>query len=88
MRLGIRLNPIKARIFDALKRAGPDGIETEMLFDLIYAGRPTQRTTLKSQIWQLNALLREAETGLRIRGDRGGDPTSSRCFRMVKEKRG
>lgn len=71
MRLGVRLNPIKARIFDAVKRGGRDGIEASALFETIYAGRNVQRSTLKSQIWQLNDVL--ADTGVRIRGERGGN---------------
>jgi hypothetical protein len=66
MRLGVRLTSITLRIFDAVKRAGPHGIDASDLFNLIYANRPrTSRETLKANIYHLNNSL--AATDWRIR---------------------
>jgi hypothetical protein len=63
-RLGIPLTPLKTRIFDAIRRAGPDGIGgNAIIHDL---GLPVSRTTLKAHVWQINARL--AENGYKIVG--------------------
>jgi hypothetical protein len=71
IRYGIRLTGLKTRIFDAIERAGVDGIATPDLFDIIFVSdsrRPSIRT-LKSHVWQINQTLRG--TGVHIYG-RGG----------------
>jgi hypothetical protein len=63
-RLGIPLTPLKTRIFDAIRRAGPDGIAGDaIIHDL---GLPVSPTTLKAHVWQINARL--AENGYKIVG--------------------
>src|SRR5579862_3705214 len=69
IRCGAQLTPLKARIFDLVKRAGPDGIENKALYDMAFANElPKQRTrkTIKAHVWQINALIGVA--GFRIRG--------------------
>jgi len=63
-RLGIPLTPLKARIFDAIRRAGPDGIGGDVIIHEL--GLPVSRTTLKAHVWQINARL--AENGYKIVG--------------------
>lgn len=68
-REGCGLTPLKARIYDAVKRAGPDGIAWHDLFALIYGGcvrGSTSRQRLKSHVWQINDLLEDS--GWRIGG--------------------
>jgi hypothetical protein len=73
------LSPLKRRIFEILRRAGPDGIAGDALFDLVYDGRlqryrgghhgrdeTQQRSALKANIHQLNQQL----DGDRIVGER------------------
>ncbi len=61
-RLGVWLPPLKARIFDIIKRAGWDGIEKETLRDML----DMSPSCLKSHIWQINDLFED--TGLRLDG--------------------
>ena len=51
-RLGIRLTPLKARIFDAIKRRGSERIQAREI------GNPI---TVKSHVWQINDLLEETD---------------------------
>jgi hypothetical protein len=64
-RLGARLTPLKARIFDIITRAGVDGISASDLFDIVFA-EGQSRETLKAHIWQINDLI--ADEGYRIKG--------------------
>jgi DNA-binding winged helix-turn-helix (wHTH) protein len=66
IRLGVRLTPLKARIFDLIQRGGEDGIDRRDLFDIVYAGEDVQRTVLKSHIHQINEEIEDA--GYRIVG--------------------
>ena len=66
---GVRLTPLKARIYEAVRRAGPAGIDADELFGLIYGGTPASRWTLKAHIWQINDVLQDP--GRRILGQRG-----------------
>jgi hypothetical protein len=72
IRYGVRLTPLKARIFDAIARAGVDGIATCDLFDVVFANDSRRHSvrTLKSHVWQINQRLRG--TGLHIYGRRLG----------------
>ncbi len=63
-RLGISLTPLKARIFDAIRRAGPNGIGGDAIIHEL--GLPVSPTTLKAHVWQINARL--AENGYKIVG--------------------
>lgn len=73
MRLGIRLTPLKTRLFDAIRRAGSDGITSDQLINEL--ALPITRATLKAHVYQINELL--AETDYRIIG-RGGYRLTSR----------
>lgn len=64
-RVGIRMPRVKTRIFDAIRRAGPDGIYGDDLFDLCLRARNVQRETLKAHIYQLNELLVETKFVIR-----------------------
>lgn len=79
-RAGTRLTPLKARIFDAIARAGPAGIDADDLFALIYGDRRHRsRETLKAHVWQINDAL--AGSGVSIAGTRG----SGRRFTLVRK---
>ena len=69
MRLGVRLTPFKARLFDVVARAGSDGIMGEDLYNLVCT-EGQSRDTLKVHIWQINDILEDE--GYRIRGGRYG----------------
>jgi hypothetical protein len=73
------MTPLKQRIFEIVRRAGPDGIAGDVLFDLVYDGRTPRyrgghhgrdesraRATLNANIYQLNQQL----DGHRIVGER------------------
>lgn len=72
-RLGVRLPPLKARIFDLVLRGGKDGIPSDDLRALAYNGNAPNgkgiraergHKTLGSHIQQINELLED--TGYRI----------------------
>jgi hypothetical protein len=63
IRLGVRLPPLKARLFDLVKRAGTGGISTADL-RLAFDDNRRSSVTIKSHIWQTNELLEDA--GYRI----------------------
>lgn len=67
-RFGVRLTPLKARIFDAIQRAGRDGILGDDLFDIALRERGVKRATLKEHIHQLNRAFEHTE--IRIAGRR------------------
>jgi len=70
LRLGVALSPLKARLFDVIERAGPEGISGDDLFAIVFAERRASRMSgLKSHVWQINVAV--AATGYRIDG-RGG----------------
>lgn len=79
VRAGVALGPFKSRIFDAVERAGRDGINSDDLFDLIYRDRPSGREALKSNVHLINELL--VSTDYRIRGSRG----TEHVYRLVRE---
>jgi hypothetical protein len=70
VRHGVHLTALKARIFDAIERAGASGIATRDLFDIVFANdtRRHSISTLKAHVWQINARL--LGTGLHIYGRR------------------
>jgi len=70
-RLGVRLTPLKARIFDLVRRSGADGIDRHELFDIVFGdddahARRHSYETLKAHITQINELIEDA--GYRIEG--------------------
>ena len=66
IRLGVRLTPLKARIFDLIRRGGQDGIDKRDLFDIVFGDGQHSRETLKAHIWQINELIEDE--GYRITG--------------------
>jgi hypothetical protein len=52
IRLGVRLTPLKARIFDLVQRGGRDGIDRADLFDIIFGDGEHSRETLKAHIFR------------------------------------
>jgi hypothetical protein len=66
MRLGVRMTPFKARLFDLVRRGGVDGIHSEDLSLLLYPNGGGSRHTLKAHVWQINELI--ADEGYRIEG--------------------
>jgi hypothetical protein len=67
-RLGIKLTPIKAHIFDLVKAAGNTHITCERINNLVFDGR-SRYEVIKSHIWQINDLIED--TGWKIVGERG-----------------
>lgn len=70
-RLGVRLTPLKARIFDLIQRSGADGIDRRELFDIVFGdndahARKHSYETLKAHLKQINDLIED--TGFRIEG--------------------
>ena len=68
-RAGVKMSTLKARIFDAIKRAGTSGLTAN---DLVCIIGDTNHTSIKSHIWQLNDAL--TDTGFKIQ---------SRPYRLV-----
>lgn len=75
-RLGVRLTPLKAAIFDAVKRRGESGdrIHAKELLHLLREKSSVQG--IKSHVWQINELLED--TAWRIDGHGG--------YRLVKRR--
>ena len=67
IRLGVRLTPLKAHIFDLVQRSGDDGIDRHDLFDIVYgdgdahdrANKTKSFLTLKAHINQINELIED-----------------------------
>jgi len=69
-RHGVRLTPLKARIFDLVARAGARGIDADEINRIAFDGH-SNRDNIKTHVAQINDLL--VETDYRIEGTRGGD---------------
>jgi len=68
IRLGVRLTPLKAALFDRIKAAGDISISTTEIIQEVYRDRsPIKDTAVKSHVNQINDLL--AGTEWRIRSD-------------------
>jgi hypothetical protein len=78
VRLGARLSPLKASIFDAVKAAGAAGIEPDSLFERFIAPRGAARETLGSHITQINDAL--AGTDYKLFAGSGGN----RAYRLIR----
>jgi hypothetical protein len=78
LRAGVRLSPLKARIFDAIKRAGANGITIEDINRICFDGRATA-VNIRTHIHQINDAL--AGTDFEIRG---GAPGMVGYFHIVK----
>jgi hypothetical protein len=79
-REGVRMTELKARIFDAIKRAGQDGIDGGDLFDLFLKERGADRKVLKTHVYQINEKL--VGTDYTIDVIRGGNGT----YRLKKTR--
>jgi hypothetical protein len=71
---GVYLPSLKLRIFEIVRRAGRDGIDSATL--LSEFGLPITQATLKVHVHQINQVLRP--TGYRISDGRGG-----RGYRLI-----
>lgn len=72
-RVGVRLPPLKAAIFDSIKANSELGITAAELMQEHYRGKPRKVSVIKSHVNQINDVL--AETRWRIRVDYGLGPT-------------
>jgi predicted transcriptional regulator len=80
MRAGVKLTPLKTAIFDAVKRAGDEGITTLSLASTVYEGRKCPAyNTVKAHVWQINEILEE--TNVVITNDHRGNQASWRLER-------
>ena len=78
IRLGVRLTPFKARLFDLVQRGSVDGISSDDLFSLLYPDGGGSRQTLKAHVWQINEMI--ADEGYRIEG-------SGSSYRLVNVRK-
>jgi hypothetical protein len=62
LRVGVRLPPIKARLFDLIKAAGSIGVSAQELHSDLYRGygRPRSKHNIRNHIWQINDILEES----------------------------
>ena len=78
LRVGVRLSPLKAHIFDVVKRAGSNGITIEDINTICFDGRASA-VNVRNHIHQINDAL--AGTDFEIRG---GAPGMVGYFHIVK----
>jgi hypothetical protein len=74
-RLGVKVGPVKARLFDLIQRGGEDGVTNRDLSDILGIARET----VKAHVFQLNEHL--AGTDYQIKGGVWG-------YRLVREEQG
>jgi len=67
VRGGAVLSPLKARIFDAVRRSGVSGISSEDLRRLIWQDVITS-TCLRMHVFQINERLKRSGSDVRIKG--------------------
>jgi hypothetical protein len=65
VRAGVRLSPLKAHIFDVIKRADSNGITIEEINGICFDGR-TNGVNIRNHVAQINDAL--AGTDVEIRG--------------------
>ena len=75
-REGVRLTPLKARIFDVIWRAGVDGVMVDDINAIVFHGQ-AKPVTIRNHIRQINESL--AEVDLKLDGS-----TMPRGFYRVK----
>jgi hypothetical protein len=81
MRMGVRMFPQTARVFDIIKAAGREGISGEALFERAYAGvKKPSYSCIKGHVDHARASL--AGTDYEIRCDRNGRHKG--VYRLVK----
>jgi hypothetical protein len=69
LRAGVRLSPLKARIFDVIKRADSNGITIQDINSICFDGRTTA-VNIRTHIHQINDAL--GGTDFEIRGGAPG----------------
>lgn len=84
--VGVKLSPIRTRIFEAVRRAGAGGICRDDLMDVVYGnaadGGPGSANVIAAHVAQINKLL--APLGRRIASDRGRG-SGTYTLRSLKE---
>lgn len=81
VRVGVRLPPLKARIFDLVLRGGEDGITARDVLEIVYAElEGPSAKTVHVHVFQINELIEDS--GYRIVGRRG--PGS--VYRLVNKR--
>lgn len=60
-RAGVYMTPIRAAIFDAIKRTGMEGAAPDELYARIYPDGGVGRQAVKAHVWQIRQLLVETE---------------------------
>lgn len=63
VRLGVRLGPVKARLFDLIQRSGDDGITSPDLCDILGIARET----VKAHVFQINEQLAGTDYQIKCR---------------------
>ena len=83
LRLGVRLFPMTARVFDVIRRAGADGISGREAFNIAYQGmRKPKYMTLKAHVAHIRDAL--AGTDYTIRTNGGSASGRHPVYRLVK----
>ena len=83
LRLGVRLFPMTARVFDVIRRAGTDGISGREAFNIAYQGmRKPKYMTFKAHVAHIRDAL--AGTGYTIRTNGGSASGRRPVYRLVK----
>ena len=82
-RNGVRMTPLKANIYDMIKRAGDAGVSAFDILATVYQGRtvPTY-TAIKSHVAQINDILEE--TDWKIVSDRRNCNGTWPMWRLVR----
>lgn len=79
VRSGVRLPPLKAHIYDIVRRAGIDGVMIEDINAIAFGGSANP-VTIRAHIHQLNELL--ADTDIQISGN-----VTRGFYRIVRKDR-
>ena len=77
VRAGARLPPLKARIFDAIKRAGRGGISGPDIVESL--GLNVGQNCIGAHVWQINEILDRFGAGVRI-------VSRDRAYKIIEEK--
>ena len=64
VRLGVRMTPIKARMFDLIKLSGEEGCPSELINNKLWDGQ-SNRQNIQSHVNQINEMIESS--GYRIR---------------------
>ena len=77
VRDGARLPPLKARIFDAIKRAGRGGISGPDVIESL--ALDVGENGIRAHVWQINEILDRFGASVRIR-------RRDRAYKIIEEK--